>query len=321
MKAPDQAQAILDGLVNEISTSWATRHEPLPQILYHYTSADGLIGILRTKSIWLTDLRYMNDLSELQYARELVTKCLTARRTATGLTDLHREFLGRALSTFDPFAMGFSVFSISFCEEGNLLSQWRAYRGRGGGYAIGLDFSHLIRLLDRPCVLRRVFYDEATQSQIVESIIDVFLTALGDQSSCRDAKDVENDFLPKLCQSFRAVMAEVLFAFKHPDFREEKEWRLVHFASINPTHDRTGPKLEFRSYEGNVIPYFAVKLDKAIQASLDDTLGYGFPIVDLMIGPTVNANLNEESVRLLLLSLNPDFTPHIRHSGIPLRWL
>ena len=111
-----------------------------------------------------------------------------------------------------------------------------------------------------------------------------------------------------------------MFCFKHPDFREEREWRLVHFTSVSPTLGRSDDIPKFRSYDGNVIPYYSVDFEKAIALSRDDTYGHAFPIVELMIGPTINADLNQESVKLLLLSLNPDIVPNINRSGIPLRW-
>lgn len=262
-----------------------------------------------------------DDLSELQYSRDLVEKRLSVCLDQQKITEIQKDFIGRIKSSFDPFQFGHSVFSASFCEEGNLLSQWRAYRGRGGGYAIGFDFFNMLRLLSRPCVLRRVVYDEKDQIKLIDSIITDFLNAIQGQSKSRRTEEISESFLPSLCQVFRSVIGELLFCFKHPDFKEEREWRLVHFASVSPTSDRNGELPKYRSYDGNIIPYFPVEFEKAITLSRDDAYGYGFPIVDLMIGPTINADLNQESAKLLLLSLNPDIVPNISRSGIPLRWL
>jgi hypothetical protein len=35
-----------------------------PPILYHYTSQDGLLGILDSKSIWASKVQYLNDEQE-----------------------------------------------------------------------------------------------------------------------------------------------------------------------------------------------------------------------------------------------------------------
>ena len=59
MTLSEQESAELDSLAQKILSTWSQRHEQIPHVLYHYTSADGLIGILCSKNIWLTDLRYM----------------------------------------------------------------------------------------------------------------------------------------------------------------------------------------------------------------------------------------------------------------------
>lgn len=38
--------------------------------LYHYTSAVGLEGILRSRSLWATDTAFLNDWQEIVYAAE-----------------------------------------------------------------------------------------------------------------------------------------------------------------------------------------------------------------------------------------------------------
>ena len=43
-----------------------------PDLLYHYTGWEGLEGILRERMIWATDVRYLNDTSEVHYTREVI---------------------------------------------------------------------------------------------------------------------------------------------------------------------------------------------------------------------------------------------------------
>jgi hypothetical protein len=299
---------------------WLSQHVDVPEVLYHYTSSEGLIGILSSRAFWLTDLRYVNDSSELQYARDLAKVRFEARATQPNLTNIQNEFLRRAIPTLDPFEQGPSVFATSFCEDGNLLSQWRAYRGLGGGYAIGIDFFHTLRLMSKKCVLRRVVYDEARQQQLLDDLIDRFLLmiagAYGDASV-----EAAEEFLPAACKVFSATVGEFLFALKHPDFREEREWRLVHFANVHNRFIRGTPMPSVRSYGGNIIPYFVADFASAIDQSKDDTFGIPFPIRELVVGPTLEGTLNEQSIRMLLLGLNRDVAPRIRRSQIPLRWL
>ena len=39
-------------------------------IVYHYTSPDGILNILRDKTLWFTDCQYLNDIEEFIYIKE-----------------------------------------------------------------------------------------------------------------------------------------------------------------------------------------------------------------------------------------------------------
>lgn len=323
MNISDHERQAISELTKAILSKWLDSHRLFPNTLYHYTSADGLIGILASKSIWLTDLRYMNDASELQYSKTLIRRRLEEKSKESSLFPEQSEFLKRIRDSFDPFSNRFSAFSASFCEEGNLLSQWRAYRGQGGGYAIGFDFFHSLRFLDRQCALRKVIYDEKQQVGEIDTTINLFLESIAEQTANKAPEHISSSILPAFCQAFSSTVGEYLFCFKHPDFHEEKEWRLVHSCSVDPTfeRDKRFQLPSFRAYHGNVIPYHVVSLENTINVSKDDGYGVPFPIVEVVIGPTVSSELNLESLRIMILSMNPDVIPNIRQSEIPLRWL
>ncbi len=45
--------------------------------LYHYTSAEGLKGILEDRRIWASDIFYLNDWTELFLGRDAMIEHLT----------------------------------------------------------------------------------------------------------------------------------------------------------------------------------------------------------------------------------------------------
>lgn len=320
---PDKMEK-LNSLQNNISEVWLRRHAPAPSLLYHYTTADGFIGILNTASIWLTNLQYMNDLSELQYATDLITEALDSKSKEHKSNEVLKEFFQRTRNTFSPFEGGTEAFAICVCENGNLLSQWRAYGGRGGGYAIGLDFFHLVRFLPIRCFLRKVIYCREEQVQIINGVIDEICTLIGEMTKGQTAQQADSDnTLPQFCLFLNRILREYIFCFKHPEFTQEQEWRLVHVRSCNPVLDREADfaDLKFRTFDGNVIPFIDMSLSNSVGASRQDSFGVSFPIQELVIGPTLNADLNRESATILLTKMNPDHIPIIRKSGIPLRWL
>lgn len=41
------------------------------KILYHYTSVEGIFGILNNNKIWATNMFFLNDISEFKYTFDL----------------------------------------------------------------------------------------------------------------------------------------------------------------------------------------------------------------------------------------------------------
>src|SRR5258708_21111318 len=52
--------------------------KPLPAIAYHYTNANGLIGILDGAELWASHVCSMNDRSEQQYALKPILRAFNA---------------------------------------------------------------------------------------------------------------------------------------------------------------------------------------------------------------------------------------------------
>ena len=52
------------------------KNDKPPEILYHYTTAKGLLGIFNTKSIWATHVSYLNDEQEFVYITTIFKKIM-----------------------------------------------------------------------------------------------------------------------------------------------------------------------------------------------------------------------------------------------------
>ena len=105
-----------------------TRRPPLPHRLYHYTSADGLLGIMRTETLWATCARYMNDASEVTYGQQIV--CESVEAAAKAETGIAREWLDRFVGVIPRVHDAHETYIASFCETPDMLSQWRDIRRR-----------------------------------------------------------------------------------------------------------------------------------------------------------------------------------------------
>jgi hypothetical protein len=51
----------------------------LPDVLWHYTSLNGLLGILDSGKLWASDLRFLNNSSENRRMKELLLDSISAR--------------------------------------------------------------------------------------------------------------------------------------------------------------------------------------------------------------------------------------------------
>ena len=116
--------------------------EPYPPHLYHYTNATGLQGILRSKTIWATQFDFLNDSSEFLYAADFLQRHLQARGDAISSAGWNLDGLTEAVRA-SPHHV------TSFCEDGDLLSQWRGYARTNDGYAAGFEFASLSGMVDR----------------------------------------------------------------------------------------------------------------------------------------------------------------------------
>ena len=105
------------------------------RLLYHYTSLTGLMGIVKSGSLYATDIRFFNDAAEMAHAANLI-RCEIVRRTDvyganTTLLSQFREWVSNRLTN------GHMQFVVSFTANGNILSQWRGYCPKGQGVSIG----------------------------------------------------------------------------------------------------------------------------------------------------------------------------------------
>ena len=143
--------------------------------VYHYTTALGLAGILRSQQLWATHIAYLNDDEEhTGFFDHRLPKLLDApireavaerMRTADGRGLIESAEVGgpdRAIEEFkrtlpdlarqvtldinNPYVVSFCSGNAHHAPNDGLLSQWRGY-GPDGGYAIVFDSARLEEIL------------------------------------------------------------------------------------------------------------------------------------------------------------------------------
>jgi hypothetical protein len=273
----------------------------VPILLYHYTTLNGLIGIIENREIWATNIFYLNDLSEFLYATSVAENLLRSVSVAfieAGMLEKIRAELLRWSEQDDPIHRTETYVSC-FSEEGDLLSQWRGYCP-SGGVSIGFDFLTLLKDLPYvgrvkdPGILRGCFYDEAEQRErLIYALQNPFLvpTQLPDRQA----------YIPYVTR-----LVSEMVTMKHPSFHEEKEWRLTFHRPLNSTNT----PLKFRVRADGLIPYTTVSLEAPDKP-------YPLGIREVVIAGSPNQNLIYRSVRALLGK--HEINAEVRPSKIPFR--
>jgi hypothetical protein len=91
----------------------------IPETLYHYTTQDGLLGILKDQSLWATHILYLNDSMEMRHTADIFKHALHDRTKASDKNDPERricrwlvEFL--ELDGDTPVGSEVSAYVVSF---------------------------------------------------------------------------------------------------------------------------------------------------------------------------------------------------------------
>lgn len=270
---------------------------PIPDgLLFHYTSVQGLHGIITNRTIWATDMLYLNDAAEFLYTLQL------ARRQIDYLVKSASSEDGAILMALDEYltrkmqSPDISVFVASFSSCCDALSQWRAYAPYGSGFSIGFDFSKLKgRLANQNFKLVKCIYDESVQEEKIKTAL---LEALESVRKLREKNKNRNDLnLAKECWSILyRTLIPLASKLKHPKFSEEQEWRLVSSSMPRSLHRAkikgTESPWKFRAGKSMLIPY--------VEFSLADENEGLECIQEVYVGPTPYSDLSVESVVSLL---------------------
>jgi hypothetical protein len=274
----------------------------VPELLHHYTDLAGLGGIIAAKALWATDVRFMNDESEVRYSRKLLEEVLN--EVSSGLTyPPAATVTHEVLSALAASPTALVTYAASFCEDGDNLSQWRGYGKRGAGYAIGFAREELFSVGNsQDYQLVRLIYSLDQQRAEVElRVREAIEVVAGWQAAPVLAPKPMEQLL-----SLGIATTFAMLSLKNPAFKDEREWRLAHV--VIPGVSEARPKTRVTS--GVRIPYEEVSLSPIPTVKN--------PIVEVVVGPTVGQAEDAVYVRTLL-DRNGMADVSVRRSSVPLR--
>jgi Protein of unknown function (DUF2971) len=230
-----------------------------PDMLWHYTNATGFLGICRSGKLWATNTDYLNDASEMRHARRLVLKAVFDSRSKAQNREEH-EMLNLVCDCMGSDATR-PVFVTSLSAAKNELSQWRAYGGATGSFALGFSVTSMLAAIGKNTEIRfslyKCIYDEAGSQSLCQQFVDRLLEEFRAQRAV--LKPGANDYQEMMDLVHEAVRLFDTLAplIKHPDFIAEAEWRLV----SDPV-DLTKRPIRLREGKTGVVPYVELTIAK-----------------------------------------------------------
>lgn len=197
-----------------------------PEVLYHYTNLDGAAGIIQNASFWLTKFTYLNDKTELHHAIRLFQS--EVRQYVVELDNKElKQFLNKASEQLECFEET-NLCIGCFCENGDLLSQWRAYGCSGSGMALGFNSKRLDSFKSTKSIhLWKCVYAWAQQVRIIKGLVQVLVNSFNVILKGKDGNDNWEKTKRDLIGYFNSTFLMVAPVLKNAHFQEEQEWRLI----------------------------------------------------------------------------------------------
>ncbi|MCK4846918.1 MAG: DUF2971 domain-containing protein, partial [Deltaproteobacteria bacterium] len=304
-------------------------------LIYHYTDAKGLEGILREGCLRATHVKYLNDHSELDYGMKLFKEVVGEKRKSVtewkeGKTILSGSLkptsdayyiLDEVLARLENRFYGVDFYSTSFCVDGNLLSQWRAYGSRKTSFSIGFDRETLLsKITGTKPELRNIEYELKNQKKEIATIIDKEVSSFKSKVKTEGLSPIESSEEPRTAKLIREhgnelerELFRVALLYKNDFFKEEQEYRLweAHY-NWQPEHFEP---IEFDVSVGELRPYVNMRI-------IDDNNRE--KMIQRIYALSPNYDLTKKSLQLLLRKhgYDTDNTEDvdIKRSGIPIRF-
>ncbi len=255
---------------NLLIESWGPfrdKSQTPPDILYHYTDADGLQGILESHSIRATHVLYLNDPHEVRHGQWLYEEAL--KKFGHRATGDKLDFLEKCSSRFEHVKKDEENLPAAYCaslsKERDHLSQYRAYSDGGAGYSIGFSSKALMASLapyqyaTRPLFeLIKLEYDLELQEKTMSKLLDNAWKSANDISTKHPAD--KTIIVERIAIACRDTVMRLSSYFKQEGFKDEAEWRFVPTIWAAPKALPLECYTRTRIRDGIFVPYLELPL-------------------------------------------------------------
>lgn len=312
--------------------------------IYHYTTIDALLGILREKEkicLWATDFRFLNDPSEFCIGTQLVNQLLPEIETKLGVHQNEHIAKMFTIDNIKNFSDFFSMI-ISLSERVDFLPMWNIYGKNGKGVELIFDKDELFKSIQEQFFKQQIvciiddclYYDlnyekernknnillelEENRQVIIEVLSEYYQKA---QELVRDYA-LERDDLKNCKASY--LFANFCPFIKHFAYRDEWEHRIS--IRLFPPKKKELFELELyhSSYNHDIVKL--IKDVPSIHPNFRERNGMLIPYTEILlpldilkgiiIGPSVNYEQCKVSINMFLESHGINSLP-IYQSRVP----
>jgi len=309
--------------------------------LYHYTTEQGLYGILQNQCVWATHYKFLNDFSEIELFRkklieflypftldfyeELIPKYSNAQEiiSANGGLDAIVKHDSEVFVDSCYNASTREFYIASFCSENTdeyinengLLSQWRAYGG-DGGFAIVFKTHALEEMLDSE--YKAFHYDDNVPLADVIYSDDEEKYKLELSEPLLYISDFLKEMLMNISQEKQEPpdpenaypsFAQCITRYKHQGFKEEQEVRIVAMPiALNRSYQEIAGDENCKSKpeKERKFRYKNGKLTPYIE--LFRSLETALPIEKIIVGPHKDKDSRAAALRIMLKNTDIEIT-------------
>ena len=253
LSLPEEMQEDVVKFINIVDEQWKSYWTPIekatpPSRIYHYTSDQGLKGILASGSIWMTDIFSLNDPSELRNGFEFGINELRSKPCSPEMGAFGEIFVSMLSGDIETSAY---YFVGCFSCNGDELSQWRAYADHGRGYVLGFDTIELEQAfgVNFPDGAGHhtfpINYNDNKLREMHGNLIGEITPFIDKLESVKKLDENQTQYLKELAVQLAVAFIRSSLHFKHHAYINEAEYRFLQIHSadfaVNGLKIRTRP--------------------------------------------------------------------------------
>jgi hypothetical protein len=281
---PPEAQAEIDAFDKanaDYCKSLERDYTPPPQ-LFHYTSAAGLLGIIETGCLWLTDIKDANDPSELVHGVELCVEELFAAAEGGPPEVLAFARIARDVAPMVRKNQHFHVCCLS--PDGDDLDQWRRYGNDGKGFAVGFNGPMLVsgftgrELAKGGSIAFDIDYNDDQLRAQAKGLVAKVLPHIRWPRKYEKPVERFGEAIPQSMKELSAILfsgfMNIACTHKHDAYKAERETRLLELTGLGGPGNRLQHRLrglDFLPYteyrwakQGEVLPLMSIRSGPAV---------------------------------------------------------